>query len=389
MKTKILDFIIIFLLVFLAMQFFAWNDKKELSGKVLISSTDDNYTIPASVWLSIANDSPEAIKLNTCDNITITSSWDKINVSDSICKDIEVKSWDTYIVDYASEYEEFKVAWDYTFKVNLPWKEEDIISQFKIENKWTFTKLFTSLFYAPIYNLMVFLIYLFNWSLGLAILAITIILRIILLYPQHKMMVSQKKLQAIQPKIKKIQEENKGNQQIIWVKLMELYKKEKVNPMWSCGFMLIQMPILLVIYNIILWITDLSNHYHIYGALKNFDLSKVDYNFLWIDLLWTWWITGIILWVSVAIIQYIQVKLSLKLNKKDKKDLVLEKKKWDTWYSQFMPDPDMINKFMLYWMPGMVWVFTYSLLAWVWVYWWISTLFMIFQQLFVNKILKK
>ncbi|PID86486.1 hypothetical protein CSB08_00705 [Candidatus Gracilibacteria bacterium] len=389
MKTKILDFIIIFLLVFLAMQFFAGNDKKELSGKVLISSTDDNYTIPASVGLSIANDSPEAIKLNTCDNITITSSGDKINVSDSICKDIEVKSGDTYIVDYASEYEEFKVAGDYTFKVNLPGKEEDIISQFKIENKGTFTKLFTSLFYAPIYNLMVFLIYLFNGSLGLAILAITIILRIILLYPQHKMMVSQKKLQAIQPKIKKIQEENKGNQQIIGVKLMELYKKEKVNPMGSCGFMLIQMPILLVIYNIILGITDLSNHYHIYGALKNFDLSKVDYNFLGIDLLGTGGITGIILGVSVAIIQYIQVKLSLKLNKKDKKDLVLEKKKGDTGYSQFMPDPDMINKFMLYGMPGMVGVFTYSLLAGVGVYWGISTLFMIFQQLFVNKILKK
>jgi membrane protein insertase Oxa1/YidC/SpoIIIJ len=45
------------------------------------------------------------------------------------------------------------------------------------------------------------------------------------------MMVSQKKLQAIQPKIKKIQEENKGNQQAIGMKLMELYKKENVNPM--------------------------------------------------------------------------------------------------------------------------------------------------------------
>jgi membrane protein insertase Oxa1/YidC/SpoIIIJ len=36
-----------------------------------------------------------------------------------------------------------------------------------------------------------------------------VIIRIVLLWPQHKMMVSQKKLQGIQPKIKKIQEENK------------------------------------------------------------------------------------------------------------------------------------------------------------------------------------
>ncbi|MBT3727342.1 hypothetical protein HOG21_06930 [bacterium] len=38
---------------------------------------------------------------------------------------------------------------------------------------------------------------------------ITIIIRLVLLYPQHKMMLSQKKLQAVQPKVKKIQEEFK------------------------------------------------------------------------------------------------------------------------------------------------------------------------------------
>jgi membrane protein insertase Oxa1/YidC/SpoIIIJ len=54
-----------------------------------------------------------------------------------------------------------------------------------------------------------------------------------------------------------------------------------------------------------------------------------------------------------------------------------------------MPDPEMMNKFMLYGMPAMVGVFTYTLIAWVGIYWGTSTLFMVFQQLFVNKILKK
>jgi membrane protein insertase Oxa1/YidC/SpoIIIJ len=40
-------------------------------------------------------------------------------------------------------------------------------------------------------------------------------------------------------------------------------------------------------------------------------------------------------------------------------------------------------------MPVMVWIFTFTLIAWVGLYWWISTLFAIFQQLFVNKIIKK
>jgi YidC/Oxa1 family membrane protein insertase len=50
---------------------------------------------------------------------------------------------------------------------------------------------------------------------GWAIVSITIIIRIVLLWPQHKMMLSQKKLQAVQPKIKKIQEEYKGQQQVL------------------------------------------------------------------------------------------------------------------------------------------------------------------------------
>ena len=68
---------------------------------------------------------------------------------------------------------------------------------------------------------------------------------------------------------------------------------------------------------------------------------------------------------------------------------MLEKKKWEEWYSQFMPDPEVMNKFMQYWMPAMVWVFTFTLFAGVGLYWGISTTFMLLQQLIVNKILKK
>jgi YidC/Oxa1 family membrane protein insertase len=53
-----------------------------------------------------------------------------------------------------------------------------------------------------------------------------VLIRVILLFPQHKMMVSQRKMQAIQPKIKKLQEKNKGNQQAMGMELMKLYKDE-------------------------------------------------------------------------------------------------------------------------------------------------------------------
>jgi len=202
-------------------------------------------------------------------------------------------------------------------------------------------------------------------------------------------MLSQKKLRAVQPKIKKIQEEFKWNQQVLWMKLMELYKKEKVNPMWSCGFLIIQMPILLVIYHIILSIKDPSNFFYTYSFLSWFHLDSIDYNFFWLDLLWSWGISGAILAFTVAMIQFFQIKLSLAWKQKDQKWVVLEKKKWSEWYSQFMPDPEVMNKFMLFWMPLMVWVFTYTLFAWIGIYWWISTLFMLVQQFIVNKKLEK
>ena len=202
-------------------------------------------------------------------------------------------------------------------------------------------------------------------------------------------MVSQRKLQAIQPKIKEIQEKYKWNHQMLGMKMMELYKKEKVNPMGSCGFLLIQMPILLVIYNIILYIRDESHYYYIYSFLSNFNISSISYNFYWLDLLAVWWVSGILLGLWVWIVQFIQIKLSIANNKANTSNLVLEKKQWASDYSAMMPDAETMNKFMLYGMPAMVAVFSYNFPAWVWVYWWISTTFMIFQQLFVNKIMKK
>jgi YidC/Oxa1 family membrane protein insertase len=62
---------------------------------------------------------------------------------------------------------------------------------------------------------MAFLLEITNYSLGWAIIIITIIIRCILLVPQHKMMLSQAKMQKIQPKIKEIQEKYKGNNQML------------------------------------------------------------------------------------------------------------------------------------------------------------------------------
>lgn len=384
---KILDFIIIFLLVFLIINLFSNDTDVEQKQEILISATKNSYTIPASVKLNIENNRTQELSFNTCNDFKIKVSWTDIIPSEEFCKDVVLQASEEYQIDYSPEYDKFLSTWNYLISSTL-WDNE-YINTFEIENKGAFTKLFTTLIYAPVYNLLIFLIKTFSSSLGWAIVSITIIIRIILLWPQHKMMISQRRLQALQPKIKEIQEQYKGNHQMLGMKMMELYKKEKVNPMGSCGLLLIQMPILLVIYNVILYIKDESHYYYIYSFLKDFDISSISYSFYWLDLLWSWWIAWLVLWLTIWIVQFIQIKLSLLNTKVNTNNLILEKKKWTSDYSAMMPDTETMNKFMLYGLPVMVAIFTYSFPAWIGIYWGMSTTFMIFQQLIVNKIIKK
>ena len=391
---KIIDFLIIFLLVFLIIGLFKDKpeDAKIVNAGVLISTQSSSYSIPASVKLDVKNLTPEVVKFNTCWDIKLRSNIWVIDFSKTdICKDVELKSSETYTIDYSSVYNKLKTAWDYFFEAKIGGKEP--ISKFELENRWTISKIFITFIYQPILNLIDYLILITGYSLGWGIIIITIIIRLILLFPQHKMMVSQKKLQAIQPKIKKIQEKYKGQQAVLGQKLMALYKEEKVNPMGSCGFLLIQMPILFVLYHVILEIRDPANAYYLYPFLEKFEIHNISSNFFWMDL----FKTGMDLpvqWVLLALfvwgVQFIQIKLSLADKaKQTEKWAILEKKKWSDSLSSMMPDPEMMNKFMLYWMPLMVTVFTFTFIAGLGIYWGISTTFMIAQQFVVNKKLKK
>lgn len=384
---KFLDILLIVLLTVLVINLFSNKPEVKVNDTLSFKFASDNYTIPASIILNIKNDTSTWIIFNTCKDLVINHSGKDLVFPDSFCRNIDLASLSGTTINYSSQYNKFEDIWKYTLTASINGK--NYIEQVKVENSGSLKKLFIGLFFAPIYNLMIFILSIFSWSFWWAIISVTALIRLLLVWPQHKMMVSQKKLKAIQPKIKEIQEKHKGQQQVLWKKLMELYKEEKVNPMGSCWFLIIQMPILLVIYNIIHSIKDPSHFFYIYSFLSNFDLNTINYNFYWLDLLSSGWISWAILAIIVASIQFVQIKLSLADKTKSSKWVVLEKKKWDDWYSQFMPDPEVMNKFMLYWMPAMVWVFTYTLYAWIGIYWWISTSFMLIQQFIVNKILNK
>ena len=220
-----------------------------------------------------------------------------------------------------------------------------------MQERGFFRTLLATVFYAPILNFFLALIeYLPGHSLGLAIIVITIIVRIILLVPQHQMLVSARKMQAIQPKIVALQAKFKGDQAKMGMELMELYKREKVNPLGSCLPLLIQMPILIVLYWVLTSIQDHSNIYYFYTWFKDFDIARIEHIFLGVDLLKMGGVIGVALALIVGGTQFAQIWLS------QRGKPVIDTSTRDP--NSLMPDPNLMNKFMLYGMPVMIGVST-------------------------------
>jgi len=107
-----------------------------------------------------------------------------------------------------------------------------------------------------------------NW--GWAIIAITVVIKLAFTPLTHMSFESMKKMQALQPKIKAIQERLKKDPQKMNKEVMGLYKKHRVNPMSGCLPLLLQMPIFIAFYQTlyqaielkgapwIFWVHDLS-----------------------------------------------------------------------------------------------------------------------------------
>ncbi len=104
--------------------------------------------------------------------------------------------------------------------------------------------LFQDIIFRPILNL---LIWLYNvlpgGDMGIAIIALTIIVKVIL-YPFAVAQIKQQRaLQDLQPKIDEVRKRLKDDKEAQAKELMDLYKKEKVNPGASCLPLLIQLPV--------------------------------------------------------------------------------------------------------------------------------------------------
>ncbi len=112
-------------------------------------------------------------------------------------------------------------------------------------------KLFNIVLYQPLLNLLVFIYNIIpGHDLGLAIIILTIIIRLILWPLSQQAVRSQKALQDIQPKIKALQEKYRNDKQKLAQVMVQVYRENKVNPFSSFLILLIQLPILIAVYQV-------------------------------------------------------------------------------------------------------------------------------------------
>ena len=241
-----------------------------------------------------------------------------------------------------------------------------------------FSNLWTYILYQPIYNALIFIAnYLPFHDLGFAIIILTLIIRTILLIPSQNALKSQRKMQELQPKLNKIKEKYKENQEMIAKETMALWQENKVNPFGSCLPLVIQIPALIALFYAIQNGLNPDNAYMLYPWFRNFQLAEINIHFLGILNLTQ--INHFVLPLIVGALQFGQMKLAfMKINNKKTKEVHTDK-------PSTTDEVQKASEMMIYIMPIMIAIFTASTPAGVGIYWATTTLYGIGQQVVVNK----
>jgi YidC/Oxa1 family membrane protein insertase len=165
--------------------------------------------------------------------------------------------------------------------------------------------LFNLILVYPLLNLLVFF-YHYIPDIGVVIILLTLIVRLLLLPSFHKSLKQQKAMANLQPKMNEIKEKYKNDKEGQAKALMELYSVHKVNPLSSCLPLLLQLPILIALYQVFIRSLNGSQLMGLYSFVA--DPGKINPIFLhWLNLSQA----NIIMAVIAGLLQYWQSRLML------------------------------------------------------------------------------
>ena len=199
---------------------------------------------------------------------------------------------------------------------------------------------------APLQELLIFLDKtVAGGDLGVAIILLTVLVRLVLAPFFYKATKNQVLLQRLQPELRQIQQQHKDNREQQALAMMALYRRHQINPFSSFLLILLQLPILIALYRVFL---------NLPPQLESFAFDLLNLKE-----------TSIIVTGLAVVFQYFQGRLLLP------------------------PTADPTAKNMVWLGPVLTLVFLAYLPSAVGLYWLTTTLFSIGQQLYLNQQLKK
>lgn len=226
-------------------------------------------------------------------------------------------------------------------------------------------QLFNTILYQPLYNI---LIWFYNvipgHDIGLAILLVTILVKLILLPFSFQSVRSQKAMQELQPKLEALKNKFKGEKEKLAAETMKLYREHKVNPLSSCLPLLIQFPFLIAVYQAFR-VGVTNTHFELlYPFVANpGSINAMAFGFLNMAAPSIW------LAVLSGLAQYWQTRM-----------LPTAKPKIDSKWAKDEGMMASMNKSMQYFMPFMTIIIGMQLPAGLTFYWFITTILTVAQQ---------
>lgn len=247
-----------------------------------------------------------------------------------------------------------------------------------------FVFIFEEVLSRPLLNLLVFFYQLPYVDFGVAILIVTLLLRIALWSLNSKAIVQQRELQektqGIQEEMKEIKEKYKDNPTQQNAEIMKIWKKKKFNPFASFAPMIAQIVVLIALYHVLRSVLQPDGLDTLYSFISNpgeinpmflgvFNLSKANW----------------ILAVLTGIAQYFYSKMTFsktKKNKKSKRQKDGEKDKANEMQKKIQK---VMQTQMIYFMPFFTVFICMTLPAALALYWFFSTVVGVFQQKIIYK----
>lgn len=214
-------------------------------------------------------------------------------------------------------------------------------------------------------------------DLGIAIILVTLIIRLILYPASSKQIRAQRAMQDLQPRINEIREKHKNDKEAQTKALMEFYRENKVNPLSSCGPLVLQIALIypiFIVFRTVVTGADFVDRLYPFIAVPELPLDTLFLGFL--DLAAT---QNIVLAILAAGAQFYQSWMLTRMRKKNEPKQEKTGKK-DT--------AQAISRNMLYFFPLLTGYIAYTFPAGIALYWLSSTVFAIIQQFIIMRTMK-